>query len=319
MKFLLYNSVALLISIVLSTNRQLPYDPLDRDMSAVHPGRMDGKVCLITGATSGLGKDAALHLVAEGCKVVFTGRREDKGKAVEALLKSKGGDALFVKADVTKPSDCKMMVDKTVEKYGRLDAAFNNAGIFGDMNIFHKFHEYPDELFSEVIDTNIKGVFYSMKHEIIQMLKNGGGSIINCGSILSNIALPGIGAPYTTSKHAQPGLTKTAALEYAVSNIRVNMVSPGWVPSEMTDYDPEMIPFIGRNHPQGRWGKPEEISSVVAWLMSTDSNFVNGENIEVSSGLSGSHIPPLIWKKEMADAYNTNIPEEPEETCDKTG
>jgi len=202
---------------------QPPYDLANRDTRAVRKGRFDGKVCLVTGGTSGLGADAAVHLAAEGCKTVLTGRRAAMGDRVVKLITDAGGEATFVQADVSKEEDCKKMVDTTVAKYGKLDAAFNNAGIPGKSGV--PLHEKTVESFQSVMAVNVVGVFLSMKYEIPAMMKAGGGSIVNCASIYGHNGGLGI-SDYATSKHALTGLTKSAAAEYGALNIRVNNINP---------------------------------------------------------------------------------------------
>merc|ERR1712072_1062558 len=179
---------------------------------AIRPGRFDGKVVLITGGTSGLGADAAVHITAEGGKVVITGRREEKGNEVVSIIKKAGGEASFVQASVGNEDDCKRIVDECVEKYGKLDGAFNNAGVAGEMA---SIHECSLEEWQRVMQTNVDGVFLSMKYEIQAMLKNAGGSIVNCSSIYG-LSGASFGAHYSTSKHAVVGLTKSAAHAYGM-------------------------------------------------------------------------------------------------------
>lgn len=279
-----------------------PYDPANRDASAVRAGRFQGKVCLVTGATSGIGRDTVLHLAAEGCKVAFTGRRVEKGKDVEKLVKSKGGVAHFIRADVTNSADCDQMVQETVAKFGRLDAAFNNAGFFGEMG---PLADLTDENWRKVLGTNVDGVFYSMRAEIRQFIKQGvHGTIVNCGSVVSRLAMPNAGA-YSTSKAALLNMARAAALDYGTQGIRVNNILPGGVVSEMTSMmssSDAMAKFFSSLHPGGRWVKPEEVSSAVAFLLSEDSGYISGESIEVSSGMTSGFIPPPLFLGGMAKA-----------------
>jgi len=280
---------------------QPPYNIDTRDTAAVRKGRFEGKVCLVTGATSGMGADAAVHLAAEGCKTVLTGRRDAMGETVVKSIQDAGGEATFVQADVTKEEDCKRMVEVAVEKYGKLDAAFNNAGILAKST---PLHEISLETFKSSMDVNVIGVFLSMKYEIPAMMKAGGGSIVNCASIYGLNGGSGFSA-YATTKHALTGLTKSAAAEYGAHNIRINNVNPGFVKSEMTDEfggSHSMIEMIGRLHPGNRWVKPEEISSGVAWLLSDDSSYTSGINLEISGGISTGFIPPSFQNEAFAKA-----------------
>lgn len=278
-----------------------PYDVMNRDTSMVRAGRFAGKVCLVTGATSGLGLDAALHLVAEGCSVAFTGRRERKGKEVEAMIKGMGGTAKYIMADVSSPEDCERMVAETVAAFGRLDAAFNNAGV--GVGFKPMLNVTADE-YRKMMSINVDGVFFSMVAEARQFLKQGGGgTIVNCGSAVARTSMAN-NAAYATSKVAVEGLTRNAAIEFIPNGIRVNAVHPGGASSEMTEgfLPPAMEATFAAVHPGGRWVRPEEVSSAVAWLLSSDSSYIAGEGIEVSSGMSLPMYPaPMlpVYAKEM--------------------
>ena len=180
---------------------------------------LESKVALVTGGTSGIGKAAALALAAAGAKVVVSGRREEEGRTVELAIKKAGGDALFVKADVSREADVKALVDKTVAVFGRLNIAFNNAGIEGQMGLTTDVQTV--ENFDSIFNTNVKGVLLAMKHESAAMLRDGGGSIINTSSVAGQIGLAGAGV-YVASKHAINGLSKSAALEFARKGIRAD-------------------------------------------------------------------------------------------------
>ena len=246
-----------------------------------------GKVILITGATSGLGATAAISLAGQGAKVAITGRREEQGKAVVAQMQAAGGDGLFIKADVTARADVEAMVAKTVERFGRLDGAVNNAGITGGM--FKPLADYSDEDWDSVIDTNLTGVFLCMRAQIPAILASGGGSIVN---ISSAYGLNGgdIGnAGYVSSKWGVIGLTKTAAIDYARLGIRVNAICPGYCHSEMVDpyveAEPAMFEKIfSRHSAMNRLGESQEVADAIEWLLSDQSSFVNGAAIPIEGG-----------------------------------
>jgi NAD(P)-dependent dehydrogenase (short-subunit alcohol dehydrogenase family) len=245
-----------------------------------------GKVALITGGTSGIGRDAAILFARHGAKVVVTGRRGEEGNETVKLARATGGDALFVKGDVAKTADVQAMVQKTVEKFGRLDIAFNNAGIEG---VWTPITEAAEEEFDRVISINLKGVWLCLKYEIQQMLKQGGGgSIVNMSSVAGLAGFAGASI-YIASKHGVIGLTRTAALEYAKSGIRVNAVCPAVIDTPMADRafgtDAEVSKRMAAMHPIGRVGKPMEIAEAALWLCSDKSSFVTGHFIVLDGGL----------------------------------
>ncbi len=254
-------------------------------MSSESGGALQGKVALITGGTTGIGRDTAVLFAREGGKVVITGRRETEGNETVALAKAAGGECLFVKSDVAKVADVQLAVQKTVEKFGRLDVAFNNAGIEGR---WVPIIEQTEADFDQVIDINVKGVWLCLKYEIQQMLKQGsGGAIVNMSSVAGQMGSAGA-AIYVASKHAVIGLTRTAALECASNGIRVNAVCPAVIETAMADRafgTPEVIKRVLGLHPLGRFGKPMEIAEAVLWLASEKSSFMTGNYITLDGGM----------------------------------
>lgn len=243
------------------------------------------KVALVTGATSGIGHATAIAFARVGAKVVVSGRRENEGNETVALIRKAGGEAAFVKADVSSEADVAALAAKALSTYGRLDAAFNNAGVEDQPA---PVHEQTVENYHRIMNTNVLGVFFSLKHEIAAMLKNGGGAIVNNSSVAGLIGFPGA-ALYVASKHAVIGLTKSTALEYATQGIRVNAVSPGGIETPMFDRFTEGLGTDGRNqiaalHPIGRTGQPEEIAEAVLWLCSDKASFVTGQSLAVDGG-----------------------------------
>ncbi|MFL6299830.1 MAG: SDR family oxidoreductase [Terriglobales bacterium] len=244
---------------------------------------LKNKVALVTGGTSGIGKDTAILFAEAGAKVVISGRREVEGKAVVDEIRKAGGEATFVKTDVSKAADVQAMVLKTIEKYGRLDTAFNNAGVEGNWT---PLTDMAEEDWDRVIDTNLKGVWLCLKYEIPQMLKNGGGTIVNMSSVAGLMGTPAA-AHYGASKHGVVALTRTAALEHAQKNIRVNAVCPAVIETPMGERlfgAPEVRPHAIGMHPIGRFGTSREISEAVLWLASEKSSFMTGHYIVLDGG-----------------------------------
>lgn len=248
-------------------------------------GRVDGKIALVTGGGSGIGRATALALASEGAKVVISDVVVAGGEETVKMIKAAGGEATFVKADVAKPADVEALIKKIVDTYGRLDCAFNNAGIEGDMATTA---DCSQENWDRVIDIDLKGVWLCMKYEIPQMLKQGSGAIVNTASVAGLVGFVGLPA-YVAAKHGVNGLTKTAALEYAKQGIRVNAVCPGVIQTPMVDRlfknQPAAGEIIAAMEPVARLGKPEEIAQAVVWLCSDAASFVTGLPMAVDGGL----------------------------------
>jgi len=246
--------------------------------------QFEGKVAVITGGNSGIGKATALGFARAGAKVVVAARRIQQGEETVEEIRRAGGEAIFVRTDVSKAAEVEAMVDQAVEAYGRLDFAFNNAGT----STGGPMHEAAEDDWDRVIDVNLKGAWLCMKYEIAQMLAQGGGAIVNDSS---GAGLVGLGPSpiYGASKFGVVGLTRSAALQYAKSGIRINAVCPGAVLTpglqRVFDTQPEAEEWFRAHEPIGRFGEPNEIADAVVWLCSDTASFVTGVAMPVDGGM----------------------------------
>lgn len=243
------------------------------------------KVVLVTGGNSGIGKATAFAFAKYGANVVITGRDANKGNEVILEAKEKGWKIDFIQNDICSYKDVKNMIDNIIEKYGHIDIAFNNAGFDGDGS---RIANYPEETWEKVITTNLTGVFYCMKYEINEMLKNGQGAIINNISVSGHKGYPG-NAAYVASKHGLVGLTKSASMEYAGKQIRINGISPGIIRTPMTEKDREKKQdydeWVKRTEPIGRIGEPEDVAETILWLCSSKASFITGHILAIDGGI----------------------------------
>lgn len=253
-------------------------------------GRLQGKIALVTGGGSGIGRAAALVCAREGATVIVSDIVDQSGDETVRRIRESGGEASFVRADVSHDNDVKALFDTLVAAYARVDCAFNNAGIVG---VPAPTAEESEDNWDRTLAVNLKGVWLCMKYEIPLMIAQGGGTIVNTASAGGLVGAPGLSA-YAASKHGVVGLTKTAALEYARAGIRVNAVCPGHIQTPMSERIARQFPGVEEMlaHPVGRLGQPEEVAEAVAWLCSDAASFVTGHAMVVDGGsLAGPSVP----------------------------
>ncbi|MFP4622898.1 MAG: SDR family NAD(P)-dependent oxidoreductase [Gemmatimonadota bacterium] len=243
----------------------------------------EGKVAIVTGAASGIGRSVAELYAREGASVVVSDVAVEGGEETVERIEEAGGRATFVRADVSKPAECEALVEATVDAYGGLDIACNNAGIGGPQGMTG---DYPIEGWETVIGVNLSGQFYCMRYQIPRMLENGGGAIVNVASILGSAGFAGAPA-YVAAKHGLVGLTKSTALEYGEQKVRVNAVGPGFISTPLIaemESDADTNQLLVSLHPVGRLGKPEEVAELVCFLSSDRASFITGSYYPVDGG-----------------------------------
>jgi NAD(P)-dependent dehydrogenase (short-subunit alcohol dehydrogenase family) len=250
-------------------------------------GRLDGKIAIVTGGANGIGRASAKALAAEGARVIIGDVAEERGESVAQEIRDAGGDATFVRADVTKMSDVEALVREAVDRWRRLDVMFNNVGVA----IPGTVEGMNEDDFRRVLDVNLVGVWRGMRAAIPEMLRTGGGSIINSSSVQGHVAFEGW-AGYAASKGGVDALTRQAAVEYAPKGIRINSIVPGTILTEMNEKilseaeDPAAQMALWTSmHPVGRVGQPDEVAAAVVFLASAESSFITGESLRVDGGL----------------------------------
>ena len=244
---------------------------------------LHGKVAIVTGGASGIGRTTAQFYARDGARVAISDVDEAGGEETVRLIEAAGGEATFIRADVSNSEDCQALVNSTTERFGRLDIAFNNAGIGGESNLTA---DYSVAGWNNLIGINLSGVFYCMKYEIPAILRSGGGSIVNMASILGQVAFANSSA-YVASKHGVIGLTKNAAVEYASQGVRVNAVGPAFIRTPLIagiEADEQVRNLLISLHPIGRLGEPEEVAELVIWLSSDLASFVTGSYYPIDGG-----------------------------------
>lgn len=243
---------------------------------------LEDKVALVTGAGSGIGKSTALLFAEHGAKIIVTDINEEHGTSVVKEIESNGGEAIFIKADTSKPKDSEMTVQKSIEKFGKLDIAVNNAGIGGPTE---PIGNYPIDDWDKVISINLSGVFYGMRYQLPEMEKAGKGSIINVASILGQVGFANSCA-YVAAKHGVVGLTKNAGIEYGKTGVRVNAVGPAFIETPLVkdSLSEEAYNSLAEMHPMGRLGRPHEVAELFLWLASDKASFATGAYYPLDGG-----------------------------------
>lgn len=257
---------------------------------------MNGKVALVTGGSTGIGRATALRFAKAGAKVVIADIQADHAQETIKLIKDKGSEAAFIKTDVADEGEVENMIQLAVETFGGLDYAFNNAGIGGQSA---PIHQTDSDMWARVIDINLNGVFYCLKYELAFMVEHGGGAIVNTASIGGLIGMPSNSA-YGVSKHGVVSLTKSAALAYAARGIRVNSVNPGWINTPMIGTpteNPESLDAFNAEVPMGRIGQPEEVANAVVWLCSDEASYITGHMLVIDGGASSY----LVYHKQRIE------------------
>lgn len=248
-------------------------------------GRMDGKVVIVTGGSSGIGRATAIAFAKEGAKVVIAARRVNEGEETVRQIMDAGGEAIFVQTDVTQANEVQALVDRTLEQYGRLDAAFNNAGSGKGVRLV----DLTEDEWEQEIAVNLKSVWLCVKYQIPAMLKSGKGAIVNMGSQGAILGVPNYTA-YGAAKGGAVALTRAAAAEYAAEGIRINAISPGAVETELWANAPAgMIEQVAAGIPMQRVGQPQDIAETVVWLCSDAAGFITGQNIAIDGGYTTSN------------------------------
>ena len=248
-------------------------------------GRMDGKVVIVTGGSSGIGRATAIAFAREGAKVVIAARRVNEGEATVKQIVEAGGESIFVQTDVTQAKEVQALVDRTLEQYGRLDAAFNNAGSGKGIRLI----DLTEEEWEQEIAVNLKSVWLCLKYQIPAMLKSGKGAIVNMGSQGAILGVPNYTA-YGAAKGGAVALTRAAAAEYAAEGIRMNAISPGAVETELWANAPAgMLEQVAAGIPMQRVGQPQDIAETVVWLCSDAAGFITGQNIAIDGGYTTSN------------------------------
>jgi len=244
----------------------------------------EGKVAVITGGSSGIGRATAIAFAAEGARVAIGARRAAESEETIRQIQAQGGEAIFVQTDVKHADQVKNLMDTAVSRWQRLDYAFNNAGIGGPA--FVAIPDYPEQAWDDVIDINLKGIFLAMKYEIPHMLKSGGGAIVNMSSVAGLIGGP-VGVAYYASKHGVIGATKAAAMEYAQKGIRVNAVCPAVIRTALSEglFSSDQEARVLAMHPMGRFGTTEEVADAVVFLCSNKASYITGHALPVDAGL----------------------------------